>query len=403
MMMLMHTGNHLTDPTLWTHWLSEPGSAISIVLASAIYARGALAAWHHAGSDRGIRRVQAGFFATGIAVVLIALVSPIDAMAEDLFWAHMLQHVLLAAVAPPLLVAGVPVTAGLWALPRHARRRIVRAVQGRRWLTTPWHFVTIPAIACLLHALAIWTWHAPGAYTLALRNPAMHALEHLSFLGTGCLLWWSILFPRQSRSSAYALGILLLFVTMMQSGALGALITLSGRVWYPLQAAGAAEWGFTPLQDQQVAGLIMWVVGGLIYIAEMSVLFIVWMEHAQRRRVPVLAAAMAVASIGVGCARSEASVVAGGSVERGKHTIAAMTCGSCHMIPGIRGANGKVGPPLTGIAERSMIAGELANTPDNMVCWIMDPPSIEPGTAMPNLHIDPASARDIVAYLYTLH
>jgi cytochrome c2 len=90
-------------------------------------------------------------------------------------------------------------------------------------------------------------------------------------------------------------------------------------------------------------------------------------------------------------------------VQRGKHTIAVMGCGSCHTISGIRDANGKVGPPLSGIADRSIIAGELSNTPDNMVRWIMDPPGIEPGTAMPNLHIDPASARDIAAYLYTLH
>jgi cytochrome c oxidase assembly factor CtaG len=401
--MLIHAGNHFTDPALWTHWLSEPGSAISIAVASVVYARGAAAAWRHAGSGRGVKRAQAAFFAAGIGVLLIALVSPIDAMAEDLFWAHMLQHVLLAVVAPPLLVAGVPGTAALWAFPRPSRRKIVRFVQGNRALTAFWHFITLPAIAVVLHAVAIWTWHAPGAYILALRNPAAHALEHLSFLATGSLLWWAILFPRRSRSSGYAFGIVLLFVTMMQTGALGALIALSGRVWYPLQAVGAAEWGFTPLQDQQVAGLIMWVLGGVIYIIEMSVVFIVWMEHAQRRRVPAIATAVAAATLAAGCARSEASVVAGGSVDRGKQTITAMGCGSCHTISGIRGADGKVGPPLTGIANRSMIAGELANTPDNMVRWIMDPPGIEPGTAMPNFQLSAASARDIAAYLYTLH
>ena len=104
-----------------------------------------------------------------------------------------------------------------------------------------------------------------------------------------------------------------------------------------------------------------------------------------------------------GCSRTEASVVAGGSVERGRHAIAATGCGTCHTIDGVVNANGKVGPPLNGIAERSMIAGELPNTPDNMVRWILDPPAVEPGTAMPNLNVSEASARDIVAYLYTLH
>ena len=102
------------------------------------------------------------------------------------------------------------------------------------------------------------------------------------------------------------------------------------------------------------------------------------------------------------CRAAEGSVIAGGNVERGKTSLAGFGCGSCHTIDGITGAHGKVGPPLTGVASRSIIAGQLANTPENMVRWIRDPVSVEPNTAMPNLGVSEATARDIVAYLYTL-
>jgi cytochrome c2 len=102
------------------------------------------------------------------------------------------------------------------------------------------------------------------------------------------------------------------------------------------------------------------------------------------------------------CRAAEGSVIAGASVKRGRQSLADFGCGSCHEIRGVTGAHGKVGPPLTGVADRSIIAGELANTPENMVRWIRDPVAIEPNTAMPNLHVIEPTARDMVAYLYTL-
>lgn len=102
------------------------------------------------------------------------------------------------------------------------------------------------------------------------------------------------------------------------------------------------------------------------------------------------------------CQRAQAGVVAGGDPKRGKQTIEAMGCGACHAISGIPGAHGAVGPPLAGVASRSIIGGVLPNTPENMMAWIEDPPSLAPRTAMPNLGVTPQAARDIVSYLYTL-
>jgi cytochrome c len=102
------------------------------------------------------------------------------------------------------------------------------------------------------------------------------------------------------------------------------------------------------------------------------------------------------------CRAAEGSVIPGASTARGRESLGAFGCGSCHTIRGVTGAHGKVGPPLDDVASRAIIAGELANTPESMVRWIRDPEAVEPNTAMPNLQVSEQTARDMVAYLYTL-
>lgn len=113
-------------------------------------------------------------------------------------------------------------------------------------------------------------------------------------------------------------------------------------------------------------------------------------------------AAWAMVCTGLACRSAEGSVIPGASVQRGRASLAGFGCGSCHTIDGVTGAHGRVGPPLTGVASRSIIAGELPNTPENMVRWIRNPEAVEPNTAMPNLQVSEQVANDMVAYLYTL-
>ena len=280
--MLLHAGHADSATPLLLRWGAEPGVALALALTATGYALGVQRAWRRAGPGHAVRRGQVWSFAIGLAVVVLALCSPIDALSDDLFAAHMVQHVLLATVAPPFLVAGAPLVALLWALPDEPRRRVALRVRRARGLQAAWAALTAPALAWLLHAVAIWAWHLPRLYTLALREPAAHALEHLSFVGTAVLLWWGILHPRMARRSGYAVGILTVFATAMQTGALGALLTLSHRAWYPVHAAGAAAWGLTLLEDQQLAGLVMWVPGGLLYVVAMSVLFVGWLDAGPR-------------------------------------------------------------------------------------------------------------------------
>jgi cytochrome c oxidase assembly factor CtaG/cytochrome c2 len=383
--------------------------ALSLFATAWFYIRGVRAAWSRAGAGRGVTRRHAALFSIGLVTIAIALLSPLDAMADDLFAAHMTQHVLLAEVAPPFLVFGAPLAAFTWALPAGRRRGVVAFLRRRSRFRALWRTLTAPAVGWIVHLIAIWIWHAPSLYALALRHETIHALEHLSFVGTAVLLWWPIAHPRTARRTAYGAGLGTIFLTTMQTGVLGALITLSHRLLYPLQARGAAQWGLSPMDDQTIAGLIMWVPGGLIYVAAMSVLFLKWLQPPSRVREPVkLAPALAPIALVVlfvqasSCARPTQSAVAGGSVERGKTAVEAMGCGACHTIPGVPNAHGEVGPPLTDIARRSIIAGELANTPENMMRWIENPQAVEPTTAMPNLGVNAQSARDITAYLYTL-
>ena len=125
---------------------------------------------------------------------------------------------------------------------------------------------------------------------------------------------------------------------------------------------------------------------------------------AYRRGCSCRTAVLVALALCAACGPGDRSVaVPGASPERGRTALAGTGCGSCHVIPGVRGAEGKVGPPLADIAERTMLAGRVPNTPAEMIAWIRDPQAIEPGTAMPNLHVDEREARDMTAYLYTLH
>jgi cytochrome c len=113
----------------------------------------------------------------------------------------------------------------------------------------------------------------------------------------------------------------------------------------------------------------------------------------------------ALLSSSLGCSRPGGQVetlVAGGDMERGRSALDGFGCGTCHVIPGVKGAVGGVGPPLTRFADRAYIAGQLANDPQNLIRWIQDPQAVEPGTAMPDLDVSPEVARDMAAYLYSI-
>lgn len=248
--------------TAW-QWVFEPWVVACLASSLVLYVVGVARLWRRAGSGRGIGVAHVGAFAAGWLAVVLALCSPLDPLGEQAFSAHMLQHEVLMLIAAPLLVVARPLAAWAWALPVRARPAVGGALRNRGWRRL-WGAIRSPTGAWLLHAAALWGWHAPVLFSLALRDPDVHTLQHASFLGTALLFWWTVL--GTSARTRLGAALLSLFATMVHSTVLGALITLSPRLWYPAYASTASPFGVDPLADQQLGGLLMWVPGGLVYM-----------------------------------------------------------------------------------------------------------------------------------------
>ncbi len=264
-------------PTLATAWTWSP-VLVPLLLAAFGYALGVLRLWRGGHAGRGIAVPEAALFFAGMLVLFAALVWPIDAYGAWLLSAHMGQHMLLIALAPPLLLAGRPFAALAAALPPRA----LRLVHGMLHPLTPLFGRTL-AIATLANVVVMWAWHAPGVFALVMRSEPMHWLMHASFLSAG--LWlWALLWQRlRDDSTAAFSGAVSIVVVMMQMGFIGALLTFSQRILYPVYADRAAELGMTAFDDQQLAGLIMWVPSSLPYLAGALWLLARGMRKVERR------------------------------------------------------------------------------------------------------------------------
>ncbi|MER8844326.1 MULTISPECIES: cytochrome c oxidase assembly protein [Mesorhizobium] len=247
-----------------------------------IYALGASRLWRRSSRGRSERTRQVLLFAAGWGVLTGALVSPIHALGERVFAAHMIEHELLMAVAAPLLVAACPGAALIWALPAALRRGTGRLTHGRI-VQAIWTVASRPLNATIIHGIAIWIWHVPVLFEAALQQGVLHYAQHASFLGTALLFWWVIL-PRSGRQQACGSAVMHLFFTSLHTGLLGVLLLLSPRLWYPQNAGGAALWGLTPIEDQQLAGLVMWVPAGLIYGGAALLLAGLWISKSGTRK-----------------------------------------------------------------------------------------------------------------------
>ena len=276
-------------PRAWAHAdaASAGGDELRIAagallaIAAVLYAKGFQRLSASRRARGGVKR-SAALFAAGWITLALALVSPLAATTEGLFSAHMIQHELIMVVAAPLLVLGRPLAMWTWALPRSRRAAPGRALH-RPGFARVWRRLSSPLAATALHAAAIWMWHVPRVFELSEAGAAAHALQHAVFLASAALFWWALLKP--ARGGRIGAAVACLFVTMLHTGALGVLLTFSGDVWYPASTAHAPDWGLTPLEDQQLGGLVMWVVGGLPYVAAALALAARWFTSAQRDEV----------------------------------------------------------------------------------------------------------------------
>jgi cytochrome c oxidase assembly factor CtaG len=238
----------------WDLWITVPLGGAALVAAVGWWR---LCARSSAGVASLYRR--GGFFLTGWMVLATALVSPLHAAGERSFTLHMAEHEMLMLLAAPLLALSRPLAVMLWAWPRDVRRFL-----GQISAVRPiWRGLSAPVPATLLQASALWLWHMPSLFDAALASEGWHAVQHLSFLASALLFWTAML---QDQRGQRGLAILCLFATSVISGALGALMALSESPWYTGYARlGMAPFGMRPAEDQQMAGLLMWIPGGLVH------------------------------------------------------------------------------------------------------------------------------------------
>lgn len=261
-----HTGEPPAPHDFWQSWPWEPWVLLGLLVGGLWYARGVTALWRRAGAGRGVTRRQVWLFGIGLGVVALALLTPLAALSEALFAAHMVQHILLMNVAAPLLIWGMSPVLFLWALPLNARLGIGRWWQHRKFLHQSWHWLTQPLVVWTIYALMLWGWHAPRLYQAAIAVEWIHLSEHLCFMASALLFWWVLSQPSRPRSWQIGGALLFLFTTAVHSGLLAAIITFAPRPLYPIYAANAWAWGLTTLSDQQLAGVIMWVPVGFVYL-----------------------------------------------------------------------------------------------------------------------------------------
>ena len=283
--MLAHNGKPHTWHDLARTWSFEPGVIVALALSGILYWRGVRRMWREpqreAGRRGGVRPWEAWCYAGGWLALFVALVSPLHPWGRVLFSAHMTQHEVLMLVAAPLLVLGRPLAPLLRALPLGWARAAGR-LSKLAWWQRVWRFITNPFVAWAVHAVALWVWHVPALFQAVIEHEWVHTLQHLSFFLSALLFWWALIHGRQG-ALGYGAGVLYMFTTALHSGLLGALITFAAGVWYPAYAHTTETWGLTPLEDQQLGGLIMWIPAGLVYVVAGLALFAGWLRESEAR------------------------------------------------------------------------------------------------------------------------
>ena len=270
---LLHAGE--PEPTGWLHsdWRPEPMVVIGVLILIGLYTRwtGSKNRNHRDEPINPVSRLQRIMFYLGALTLLVALGPPLDDWSDYyLLTAHMAQHLLLMLVAVPLLIAGTPA----WLVTKLIRRGPVRPVL---------YAVTRAPVSFLISSLIIVFWHMPFAYDAALNSEPIHILEHYSFLLAALLTWWPIL----SRSAelpglAPLPSCLYLFAQTIPSGIVGAFITFAGAGLYDVYPEADRIWGLSLGTDQEIGGLMMWVLANAVYLGWITVIFIRWGTEQER-------------------------------------------------------------------------------------------------------------------------
>ena len=246
-------------------WSFDPKIALGLAAALLLYCRGWLILHRTLPQRFSVWRLLG--FTSGLIALWLAIASPLDAFSDLLLSAHMVQHLLLMSVAPPLILLGAPLLPLLRGLPRKFARDGVGPFLTWPALRRAANTVTGPSVCWVLMAVTLCAWHVPAAFDLALRSSAWHKAEHACFLGASLLFWWPVIrpFPSRPHSPLWSVPFYLLAADLLNT-ALSAILTFSEHVLYPTYLAAPRLFGTTALSDQSSAGVIMWVPGSLVFL-----------------------------------------------------------------------------------------------------------------------------------------
>jgi putative membrane protein len=262
----------LSDTPTTYNWIFTPSIAIGLVCLSVLYAYLVYADRRDGQWGKDLKARHIAFFAAGILTLYLVLQSPLDQVSDyALFSAHMTQHVLLALIAPACLLFGVPT-------------RWLRALYQIPIIGPLLAIFTNPIVAFIVFNFNLWLWHVPALYEGALRDENIHVIQHLLFIATGTLMWLPILHAvPPNRPMGYLAKIGYLFFGMLSSSILGAIFTFAGDVIFNFYGNIPLNFGLTPLDDQQLAGSIMWVPGGGIFLTSLLFTFAAWLKNEDRK------------------------------------------------------------------------------------------------------------------------
>lgn len=285
---------------LLTAWNSNPLPSLGLFLAAYLYLNG-LSRWDR--PSHPVNRWQRISFFGGLIVIFLALQSPIDTLAEHHFSIHQAQHLLLRMIGPLLVLGGAPLTPLLRGLPLWALQGAVRPVVGSRWGHKYYDLFTNPVLTTIVFLAMLYFWQVPRPHNLAVSNDVVHALMHSSMLLSGFLFWWLVVDPKPHRSRLhYGLRVLYLGLIVIPNTVLGASITFNGGLIYQAyydhhQPLGLSPYvgliyqafddhqplGLSPLIDQQLGGLLLWVVGDMMSILAAGIVMAMWWQQEEAK------------------------------------------------------------------------------------------------------------------------
>ena len=266
-------------PTILGTWLADPLPWLGALLAAAAYLV-AVRQVNGRHPRKPVPRWRVAAWLGGVALGLLALVSAIDVYADDLLWVHMVQHLLLSMVVPPLLALGTPITLLLRVSSPSVRQRLLLPALHSRLMRV----VSSPLVAWPVFSIVMWATHFSPLYDAALENETVHVAEHLLFLAAGVLFWWPVVAADPApRRMGHAPRVVYLLLQMPVGAAVGLAIYFAPTVLYPHYATIERSWGPSPLIDQQIGGLLMWGAGGLVVLVAVALIVADWMQADMRR------------------------------------------------------------------------------------------------------------------------